>query len=1186
MHPLADAPTDVLFGLIALHNDLITPAMAAAALGTRHRDRAVSEILIAQGALSGRQRELVESLSSEYIERHGGDAQAGLVAFLTAGPGRERLDRVGDAELTKTFESLVPTVVPGTAGDPRCTAITAGDGPRFRVLRPHAKGGIGEVFVALDAELNREVALKRIQECRADDPGSRARFLLEAEVTGGLEHPGIVPVYALGREPGGRPYYAMRFIRGESFKQAIAAFHEAADGPSADPTARSLGLRQLLRRFVDVCNAVEYAHRRGVLHRDLKPGNIMVGPYGETLVVDWGLARALATASTSTVPGPAERERPIGVLSDGGSSETIPGSVLGTPGYMSPEQAAGDMDRLGPSSDVYSLGATLASLLTGLPPFSQHEPHDVLRAVCAGEFTPPRQVDRSIDPALEAVCLKAMALDPEDRYPSPKALAEDLERWMADEAVSAHRETWAERLARWTRRHRARAQAGAAALLVVAIIASVAALLVDRARRAEKAARGQVTQSLLAERSAKAAADASLKQATVNLGLARQAVEEYFTRVSQDTLLKRQNAPSLRDLRELRKDLLDVALRYYQTFVAQHQDDPALQVELAKAYGRVGEITSEIGSKPRALEAHQQAMAIWAKLAEAAPRDVKTQSGLGVSHFHIGVVQRQLGRGALALASYDQALATWERVAAEHPEVAIQQELGKTLTARGSVLSDLGRATDSMESHSRALAVYQRLAAKDPANPAYQDQIAGAYNNVATIQIKLRHVAEALAAFDRAREIWERVAAANPSVPHYQQNLALAFRNIGLLKSETNHPTEALAAYERAREIRSRLVAENPTVSQFQFELADMLLFIGVHFRTTGHPDKALVTYAEAGTILTRLVADNPSVTSFQQKLVAIWVNSANIHNGSGRYDEALTGYERGRAIQARMVADHHELTELRHTLGMLDNDYGKSLFNAGRLDAALVATERGRDVLEAVAAENPQVPDYRRNLASSHNIIGVVHFFSGRLDQALPALERARAIRARLATDHPAVLQYQLDLAESLSDIGSLQARAERLPEALESYEQARDRLVKLADSDPSQATVHRNLAAVHNYIASVRSVIGPRDKARASAERARALLEPLPRPLAEELYELALSHALGAELDSPDPIPTTAEDRARREAHADRAVQLLRRAIEGGYRNLAELENEAAWRPLRRRPDFQILRFDLAFPADPFAR
>src|SRR5262249_10943107 len=146
-------------------------------------------------------------------------------------------------------------------------------GLRFRILRPHAKGGLGQVSVALDQELHREVALKEIQEHHADDRDSRARFLIEAEITGGLEHPGVVPVYGLGHYGDGRPYYAMRFIRGDSLKDAIEQFHRA-DQPGRDPGERTLALRGLLRRFVDVCKAVAYAHSRGVLHRDLKPGNV------------------------------------------------------------------------------------------------------------------------------------------------------------------------------------------------------------------------------------------------------------------------------------------------------------------------------------------------------------------------------------------------------------------------------------------------------------------------------------------------------------------------------------------------------------------------------------------------------------------------------------------------------------------------------------------------------------------------------------------------------------------------------------------------------------------------------------------------------------------------------------------------------------------------------------------------
>src|SRR5262249_46646667 len=173
----------------------------------------------------------------------------------------------------------------------------AGEGTRerYQVLWPHARGGLGQVSVAEDGELHRRVALKEIQPRYAEDPVSRERFVVEAEITGNLEHPGIVPVYGLGWRPDGRPYYAMRFINGEEFSKAIRRFH-ASDSP--DFQGREF--RWLVRRFIDVCNTIAYAHSRGVLHRDIKPGNIMLGPFGETLVMDWGVAKPVGRSECGT----------------------------------------------------------------------------------------------------------------------------------------------------------------------------------------------------------------------------------------------------------------------------------------------------------------------------------------------------------------------------------------------------------------------------------------------------------------------------------------------------------------------------------------------------------------------------------------------------------------------------------------------------------------------------------------------------------------------------------------------------------------------------------------------------------------------------------------------------------------------------------------------------------------------
>ncbi len=320
---------------------------------------------------------------------------------------------------------------------------------RYRPIRLHAQGGLGEVHIADDTELHREVALKRIRSRHTVNPEAYRRFIREAEITAQLQHPGVVPVYGLVRDLVGQPWYAMRFVEGQSLQDAMAQFHNTTWQGRGSSDYR-LALRELLSRFVAVCHTMAYVHSRGIIHRDLKPENIMLGRFGETLVVDWGLARRFDKKPGLVAPEETTTQANSLEVDELG---TLEGAVLGTPAFMSPEQAAGHMDLLNPASDIYSLGAILYALLTGQRPFQAEGHSALLSLVKSGQFLTPRQQNENVPRALECICLKAMALLPENRYCTVQDLGFDIVRWLSDEPVMVYRDRFRVRLRRWERRH-------------------------------------------------------------------------------------------------------------------------------------------------------------------------------------------------------------------------------------------------------------------------------------------------------------------------------------------------------------------------------------------------------------------------------------------------------------------------------------------------------------------------------------------------------------------------------------------------------------------------------------------------------------------------------------------------------------------------------------------------------------
>jgi serine/threonine-protein kinase len=682
----ASADRNLLFGILALQMDFVSKdalvkAMHAWVLA---KHKPLGQILVEQGALREDTRAALEVVVAKHLELHGGDPQQSLASVSSIRSVRQDLEQLADPDLQASL-ALVSAARQAGPDTDRTSDYAAGtptsSGLRFRVLRPHARGGLGEVFVARDEELHREVALKQIQAQR-DDPPSRARFLLEAEVTGGLEHPGVVPVYGLGCHADGRPFYAMRLVKGDSLKDAIRAFH-AADGPGRDPGERRLALRGLLGRFVAVCNAVAYAHSRGVLHRDLKPGNVMLGPYGETLVVDWGLAKVVGRPAG----GDGAAEGTLRPPSAEGSAPTQVGSAVGTPAYMSPEQAAGKIDELGPASDVYSLGATLYCLLTGQAPVDGRDAGEVLRKVQAGNFRPPRAVKRGVPAALEAVCLKALASRPADRYGSARALADEVEHWLADEPVAAYREPWPARLARWGRRHRPLVAAALALLLTAVVALAVGIVVVNGERQRTEQARRRT----------------------------REALDEMSSQVIEDWLAQK------KQLEPAQRAFLEKALGYYEDFAQETGHTPEVRQSVAGAHLRVGTIRYRLGQHQEVEAAYRRALELQARLAADFPAVLQYRHELAKTHNNLGALLSDTGRSQEAEASYHDARDLQKRLAADFPAVPdYHWEQGNTLDG----LAELARRRKDYAAARRLLEEaephLQKALEANPRHPTYR----------------------------------------------------------------------------------------------------------------------------------------------------------------------------------------------------------------------------------------------------------------------------------------------------------------------------------------------------------------------------------------------------------------------------------------------------------------------------------
>jgi tetratricopeptide (TPR) repeat protein/tRNA A-37 threonylcarbamoyl transferase component Bud32 len=783
---------------------------------------------------------------------------------------------------------LDATVAPTEARLPDYHDLVPVDVAHYSGRAVMTQGGMGRIVVAHDRRLRRRVAIK---ELRTQSAALRVRFEREALLTARLQHPSIVSIYEAGRWPSGEPFYAMKLVPGRPFDQVIAA---------ASTLDQRMGL---LPHVLAIADALAYAHKERVIHRDLKPQNVLVGEFGETVVIDWGLAKDLTDIRPEIDAGPYRASGEVGA--------TRIGDVLGTPAYMPPEQAEGQP--ADERADVYAIGAILYYLLAGDAPYAGSTSGEILEAVRRGAPVPLRERQPGLPSDLLAIVDRSMAREPANRYPSGRELAEDLRRFQAGQLVGAHRYSMGQLVRRWLRRHRTPVLVGSVALVVLAAVGafSLRRIILEQERaEAERAAAerhradaeeltdfmlGDVHRKLeqvgkleLLDSVARKAGDYYRRQAPrspeemwkraaalQNIGdVLRAQGDEAAALAEYGAARQIREAAAWQGVARIRKRIGDVlmaqgkqdqALAEYRAILAIGQEyaDRGIswQVDLSIAHNKVGDVLMGQGDKEAALAEYKAGHAIRSRVAEENPDDLLAQRDLTIGHERIGFIAMQRGDLPAALAEFKAALAIAEKVAATDAKNAIwQRDLAIANGRVGSVLQQQGYHQAALERLLVAQAVSKGLTQMDPTNAVWQRDLAVGHGRIGDVLLGQEDPAAALVEYRKGLAVDEKLAAQDASNAKAQHHVAIGHFKVARALAGKGELGAALAAFRRSAAIDQKLVASDPTNATWQDDLAVTHQAIGdLLLRDRNQRAAALVEYRGARALVEKLAAGDPS---------------------------------------------------------------------------------------------------------------------------------------------------------------------------------------------------------------------------------------------------------------------------------------------------------------------------------------